>query len=115
MKDFKSYKANAAPSEGENAAKREKTEKENKKTVEAQFTQEEANEAADLAREVLAGYNGKSDTAMLNEILRRAEADKRAGKLTNGQIDAFYAQFSPMLTPAQRKKLLSVAERLKKL
>lgn len=106
MKDFKSYKQSGA--HGEERAS-EGTEKK------PDFTEEDAAAATELARKALSGYNGRSDTAMLNEILRRAEADKRAGKLTDGQIDAFYAQFSPMLTPAQRKKLLSVVERLKKI
>lgn len=106
MKDFKSYKQNGSPGEERRGEEREEK---------TDFNEEDAAAATELARKVLSGYNGKSDAAMLNEILRRAEADKRAGKLTNGQIDAFYAQFSSMLAPAQRKKLLALVERLKKI
>lgn len=102
MKDFKKYTE-------------EKGHGETLPPMAAEITREETESAAELARKALAEYNGKSDVAVLNDILRRAEAEKRAGKLTNEQIDAFYAQFSPLFTPAQQKKLLSVTERLKKI
>ena len=52
---------------------------------------------------------------MFRTLLKQAEVSKRAGTLTNEQIDEFYAQFSPMLPNAQRKKLDEVIADLKKL
>jgi hypothetical protein len=47
--------------------------------------------------------------------MAQAEAGKRAGTLTNEDIDAFYLQFSPMLSEGQQKMLKSVVEKLKRM
>lgn len=60
-----------------------------------------------------ADIKGKSENEILREIYKKAEAGKRAGTLTNAQIDAFCARFSQMLNPAQQKKLKKLAEQLK--
>ena len=98
MKDFKKYS-------------------EERETGEKTETEERAEraQAEDVIGKMLSEYDGKSDVAMLSEIIRRAEIEKRAGRLSNEQIDAFYEQFSAALTPQQRKKLLTVVERLKKI
>ena len=72
-------------------------------------------EAAELAKKALSAFNGKSENAVLLEILRQAEAGKRNGTLTNEQIDEFYRQFSPMLSEVQRQKFQTVIQRLKKI
>ena len=71
--------------------------------------------AEDLTKRLAEAFNGKSSGAMLKEILSEAERSKRAGALSNEEIDEFYAQFSPMLNFAQRSVLKSVVEKLKKI
>lgn len=71
--------------------------------------------AAELTKKIAAAYNGKSGAEMLSGILAEAERSKRAGTLSNAEIDAFYEQFAPMLGPVQKRKLKSVVEKLKKL
>ena len=77
------------------------------------YTQED--EAARLGKQIAAAYDGKPSADMLKSILAQAEAGKRAGTLTNEEIDAFYRQFSPMLDDKQRKMLQSVVEKLKRI
>ena len=67
------------------------------------------------AKKVAASYDGKSENDLLKSIYARAVAGKRSGTLTNEQIDAFYAQFSPMLDGAKRKKLQKIVAELKKM
>lgn len=106
MKDFKSYQKNNA-NQGKNQPRNANASENSEMPTESQ--------AEELARKALAAYNGKSEGTVLLEILRQAEAGKRAGTLTNADIDAFYAQFAPMLVEGQRKKLQMVLERLKKI
>lgn len=67
------------------------------------------------AEKALGSVQGKSENDIIREIYQKAEAGKRAGTLTNEQIDAFYARFSQMLDPARRKKLGKLIEKLKRL
>jgi len=71
--------------------------------------------AAELTKKIAAAFNGKSNTDMLRSILNEAEKSKRAGTLSNAEIDEFYEQFSPLLNGFQRRQLKSVVERLKKI
>ena len=76
------------------------------------------NEQSDMenfAKQMLGQYEGKSGMEMFRTLLKQAEASKRAGTLTNEQIDEFYMQFSPMLNAMQRKKLEEVINDLKQL
>ena len=66
-------------------------------------------------QEVLDAFRGKSDPEMLKAIFDRAVEGKRNGTLTNDQIDAFYAQLSPLLDGLRRRKLKKIVEDLKKL
>ncbi|MBR2341583.1 MAG: hypothetical protein IKA72_04175 [Clostridia bacterium] len=68
-----------------------------------------------FAKQMLGQYEGKSGMEMFRALLRQAEESKRAGTLTNEQIDEFYEQFSPMLNSIQRKKLQEIISDLKKL
>ena len=90
MKDFASYTGGAAGADG----------------------------AEDLLREaqVLAErFDGKNEGELVRAIYARAAEGRRAGTLTDAQIDAFCAQLSPMLDAGKRKKLAELAARLKKL
>lgn len=71
--------------------------------------------AEELTKKIAAAYHGKSSAEMLGNILAEAEKSKRAGTLSNDEIDAFFTAFSPMLDNYQRKKLQSVVNRLKEL
>ena len=82
---------------------------ENNSTLET----EQKTAAEDLTKKIASAYNGKSNAAMLQNILREAEKNKRAGTLSNEEIDKFYESFSPILDQAQRKRLRAVVERLK--
>ena len=77
------------------------------------YTQED--EVARLTKQIAEAYDGKPSGEVLRSILAQAEAGKRAGTLTNADIDAFYAQFSPMLEEGQNRMLQSVVERLKRI
>lgn len=79
------------------------------------FTQNAAPDIESFAKQMLGQYEGKSGMEMLRTLLMQAEASKRAGTLTNEQIDEFYAQFAPMLNGFQRKKLDEIIDDLKKL
>lgn len=69
--------------------------------------------AAELAQKLASAYNGKSNMAMLRNILAEAEKSKRAGTLSNEEIEAFYQSFAPMLNPTQRRQLRVIVDRLK--
>ena len=71
--------------------------------------------AEDLTKKIAAAYNGKSNAAMLKSILEEAERSKRAGTLSNEEIENFYNSFAPMLDGFQRKRLRAVVERLKEI
>ena len=91
MKSFKEY------------AKEDKVEAEETKTAE------------ELARKISSAYDGKSNADMLKNILNEAEKSKRAGTLSNEEIEAFYQSFAPMLDGIQRKRLRAVVDRLKEI
>ncbi len=92
MKSYKDYKKASAAAEGMKG-------------------EEGAAEA--LTKKIAQAYDGKSDMAMLKSILEEAEKSKRAGTLTNEEIENFYQQFSPMLSGFQRRQLRAVVEKLK--
>ena len=76
---------------------------------------QEPNSAEELTKQIAAAYNGKSNSDMMRKILMEAERSKRAGTLSNEEIENFYQTFSPMLDSAQRKKLRSIVEKLKEI
>ena len=71
--------------------------------------------AEELTKKIASAYNGKSNADMMRSILAEAERSKRAGTLSNEEIENFYQAFSPMLDATQRKRLRAVVERLKKI
>ncbi len=75
----------------------------------------ETSSAEELTKRLAAAYNGKSNTSMLKGILEEAEKSKRAGTLSNEEIERFYQSFSPMLNGFQKRQLREVVERLKKI
>lgn len=59
-------------------------------------------------------YEGASESDLLHAIFLEAENRRRAGTLTDKDIDAFSAAIYPMLNDKQRQKLNSVVKKLKK-
>lgn len=104
MKSFKNYTKQAA-----DVANAQKTEM----NTTAQTDEKTTATAEELTRKIAAAYNGKSNMAMLQSILNEAEKSKRAGTLSNEEIEAFYQSFAPMLDGFQRRRLRAVVERLK--
>ena len=81
-----------------------------------QGKQEDAEQSAtELTKKIAAAYDGKSGTGIWMQIVAEAEKSKRAGTLTNAEIDEFFTQFAPMLDEAQRKQLEGVVQRLKEM
>ncbi|MBQ8309015.1 MAG: hypothetical protein IJX96_04195 [Clostridia bacterium] len=78
-------------------------------------TTEEAATAEELTKKIASAYNGKSNADMLRNILAEAEKSKRAGTLSNEEIENFYQTFSPMLDGIQRKKLRVIVDKLKEI
>ena len=69
--------------------------------------------AEDLTKQIANAYHGKSNIDMLKNILAEAEKSKRAGTLSNEEIEEFYQNFSPMLNGLQRRHLRAIVDRLK--
>ncbi len=66
-------------------------------------------------KKAASALENKGEEDVLREIYARAEAAKRAGTLSNAEIDAFLTQISPMLDEKQRKKLAKLAAHLKRI
>jgi hypothetical protein len=81
--------------------------------VESNSRQEQS--AAELTKKIASAYDGQSGAGMWLQILSEAEKAKRAGRLSNDEIDEFYAQFAPMLNAAQKKQLGDVVQKLKEI
>ena len=69
--------------------------------------------AETLTKKIAQAYHGKSNADMLRNILAEAERGKRAGTLSNEEIENFYQAFSPMLDGFQRKRLRAIVDKLK--
>ena len=77
--------------------------------------EEKQRAARALGEQIAAAYNGRSNMDMLKGILAEAEKSKRAGTLSNEEIEAFYQSFAPMLDGFQRKQLRVIVNRLKEI
>lgn len=60
-------------------------------------------------------FDGKNQTELLAAVYKEAERGKRAGTLTNAEIDNFVAVLSPILDRKKRGYLYKIAEELKKI
>lgn len=99
MKSFKDYTKEAAE-----VAKNQE-----------EITPETAATAEELTKKIAEAYNGRSNMDMLKSILAEAEKSKRAGTLSNEEIEAFYKNFAPMLDGFQRRRLRAIVDRLKEI
>lgn len=60
-------------------------------------------------------FDGKNQNDLLRAIYREAEKGKRAGTLSDAEIDGFVTLLSPVLDDKKRKYLQKIAEELKKI
>lgn len=60
-------------------------------------------------------FDGKNTNDLLRAIYKEAEKGKRAGTLSNSEIDGFVTLLSPALDEKKRKYLKKIAEDLKKI
>ena len=74
--------------------------------------QTEGKKAEELTKKIAEAYNGTSSMDMFKSILAEAERSKRAGTLSNQEIEAFYQNFAPMLDNTQKRRLRAVVDRL---
>ncbi len=75
------------------------------------------NENPDLTKTVMdlvTKYNGASEKELLSAIYKEAEKSRKRGTLSDTEIDNFVKMLSPMLDDKKRKKLICVANELKK-
>lgn len=84
-------------------------------SAESEGNKQESMDVEALGKKLADTYNGKSNADMWRSILAEAEKSKRAGTLSNEEIENFYNTFSPMLDTAQRNRLRTVVEKLKKI
>ena len=62
-----------------------------------------------------AKYEGKNSDDIMRAIIYQAEKSRKAGTLTDSDIDNFASSVAPLLNDKQRKTLTAVVERLKKI
>ncbi|MBQ4098869.1 MAG: hypothetical protein IJC87_01930 [Clostridia bacterium] len=60
-------------------------------------------------------YEGKSAEDIMKVIIAEAEKSRRAGTLSDKDIDNFASSVAPLLNDKQRKTLSLVVEKLKKI
>jgi hypothetical protein len=82
------------------------------------YSKEEVKQGAtaeELTKKIASAYHGKSNMDIFKSILAEAERGKRAGTLSNEEIEAFYQNFAPMLDGMQRRRLRAVVDKLKEI
>ena len=75
----------------------------------------ENDKGVELVKRVAASMQGKSSGEIMRAVIDEAERGKRAGTLTNADLDNFYQLMAPTLDGFRRRKLKSIVDRLKKL
>ena len=68
-----------------------------------------------LVNSIAAKYDGKSQNELLAAIYKEAQKGKRAGTLTNAEIDNFAKMLAPLLDDKKRSMLYKIVEELKKI
>lgn len=69
--------------------------------------------SANVLKNFLRGYEGRSKTDIVSEIVKVAEKNRKEGKLTDEDLDNFAATLSPMLNVEQKNELNKIISRLK--
>ena len=95
MKDFKSF------SDGGNNGKKQ--------------NDFDSDKGVRLVKSVAESMKGKSQSDIMRAVIEEAERGKRAGTLTNADLDNFYNLLAPTLDGFRRQKLKSIVARLKRI
>ncbi len=66
-----------------------------------------------LVKDVASSMKGKSQSEIFSAVIAEAERGKRAGTLTNADLDNFYNLMAPSLDGFKRQKLKGIIARLK--
>lgn len=75
----------------------------------------ENDKGVNLIKNVAASMQGRSQSDIMKAIIEEAERGKRAGTLTNADLDNFYNLMAPTLDGFKRQKLKSIIARLKRI
>ena len=78
-------------------------------------SEQQLNNTVEMAKIITKAMNGKSTAQIMQTIISEAERGKRAGTLTNADLDNFYNALSPILDGAKKRKLKQVIAELKQL
>ncbi len=76
---------------------------------------EGAQDMKQTADAIARAFEGKGEADILRAIYAEAERSRKAGTLSDAEIDNFYAMVAPMLDGANRKKLDQIVKKLKKM
>ena len=60
-------------------------------------------------------FNGRSPAELYGAVIEEAKKRKKAGTLSNQEIDSFYSALAPILDDEKKKMLQKVIEKLKKI
>lgn len=69
--------------------------------------------AFEMLKNISAKYEGASQSELLSAIFAEAARARKAGTLSDSEIENFVASVSPMLSKSQRNQLEKVVERIK--
>ena len=75
----------------------------------------ENDKGVNMIKKVAGGMQGKSSGDIMKAVIEEAERGKRAGTLTNADLDNFYNLMAPTLDGFKRQKLKSIIARLKRI
>ena len=75
----------------------------------------ENDKGVNMIKKVAASMQGKSSGDIMKAVIEEAERGKRAGTLTNADLDNFYNLMAPTLDGFKRQKLKSIIARLKRI
>lgn len=69
----------------------------------------------DMVTKMAKQFDGKSQQDLIKVVFEEAKKRKKAGTLSNSEIDGFYNMLYPMLDDKQRKMLSKIVSDLKRI
>ena len=103
MQDFDSY------SQGRRSAANGET----KDPRQGGAQKQDADAFAETARRMAGAFGGKGEEEILRAIYKEAKRGRKAGTLTDEELDRFSAAIAPLLDAGKRKKLEQIVRKLK--
>ena len=70
-------------------------------------------EMQQMAKQLADAFEGKGESDVLKAIYKEAERGRKAGTLSDADLENFVKTVEPMLTSSQKKKLQFVINKLK--